>query len=92
MTQMGQGPPGVTGGAGRLLSFDGAASASSLRRGLTVHPRCGGRGRDQGGNYAHLDPNAGGVYQISVKQGPAYRPETPAETKEGLGHSRPAAA
>jgi hypothetical protein len=61
--------------------LDGAAFADNLRHGLAVDPRCGGRGRDQGRNYARLDPNAGGLYQIRVEQGPAYRPETPAEIK-----------
>src|SRR5271163_804657 len=47
------GPPGVTGGAGGLLSLDGAALANNLRRRLAVDPRCGGCGRDRRGRY-HL--------------------------------------
>ena len=45
------GPPGVTGGAGGLLSLDGAAFANNLRRRLAVDPRCGGCGRDRRGRY-----------------------------------------
>jgi hypothetical protein len=45
------GPPGVTGGAGGLLSLDGAAFANNLRRRLAVDPRCGGCRRDRRGRY-----------------------------------------
>jgi hypothetical protein len=79
---MGQGPPGVVRGAGGLLSLDGAAFADNLRPGLAVDPRCGGRGRDQGGNYAHLVAKRWWALPIPVEQGPAYRPESPLKPKE----------
>jgi hypothetical protein len=41
--------------------------------------RCGRRGRDQGGYRAHPDPNARGLYDNPLEQGPPRWPETPAE-------------
>ena len=89
---MGQGPPGVAGGAGGLPSLDGAAFADNLRRGSAVDPRCGGRGRDQEAIMRTLFPTLVGFTKSRVQQGPADLPETPAEIKGGLSHSRPAAA
>jgi hypothetical protein len=62
--------------------LDGAAFASNLHRGLAVDPRGGGRGRDQGGNCAHLDPNAGGLYQIPWNKGRLIGQKRPLKPKE----------
>src|SRR5215471_1301680 len=55
-------------------------------------PRCGGRGRDQGGNHARRDPSTCWPFESPLEQGPAHRPETSSETKGGLGDPRPAPA
>ena len=55
------GPPGVTGGAGGLVSLDGAAFANNLRRRLAVDPRCGGCGRDRRGRYRPVVSSAAEV-------------------------------